>query len=101
MAEENEKDGREPVAVQEEKGTNNRRNNDTKVGLTLRIVVAAYVLYLAYGLIEGFGDVSGNDKILIGAAIAVFLVAGGAILIISAKKLIRKEYRDAEKLKKN
>lgn len=96
MAEENEKDGREPVAVQEEKGTNNRRNNDTKVGLTLRIVVAAYVLYLAYGLIEGFGDVSGNDKILIGAAIAVFLVAGGAILIISAKKLIRKEYRDAE-----
>lgn len=89
------------MTQENEKDTNNRRNNDTKVGLTLRIVVAAYVLYLAYGLIEGFGDTSGNDKIFIGAAIVVFLVAGGAIFIISAKKLIRKEYRDAEESAEN
>lgn len=74
---------------------NNRRKGDTKVGLTLRILVAVYVLYLAYGLIEGFGETAGNDRIFIGAAIGIFLVAGGAILIISAKKLIRKEYVDA------
>lgn len=76
-------------------GDNNRRKGDTKVGLTLRILVAAYVLYLAYGLIQGFGETSGNDRIFIGIAIGVFLVAGGAILILSAKKLIRKEYVDA------
>ena len=84
------------AGMKNEADINNRRNNDTKVGLTLRVVVAAYVLYLAYGLIQGFGETSGNDRILIGAAIVIFLAAGGAIMIISAKKLIRKEYRDAD-----
>lgn len=76
-------------------GNNNRRKGDTKVGLTLRILVAVYVLYLAYGLIQNFGENTGNDRIFIAIAIGVFLIAGGAILIISAKKLIRKEYVDA------
>lgn len=75
---------------------NNKRNGDTKVGLTLRIVVAVYVLYLAYGLIQGLGATSGNDRILIAIAIIVFIAAGGAILFISGRKLIRKEYMDAE-----
>ncbi len=79
------------------KGENdNKKYGDTKVGLTLRILVAAYVLYLAYGLIQGFGEAFGKDRIFIGAAIIIFLVAGGAIMILSAKKLIRKEYRDAD-----
>lgn len=73
-----------------------KRNGDTKVGLTLRVLVAGYVLYLAYGLIQGFGETSGNDRIFIAAAIVIFVVAGGAILILSAKKLIRKEYTDAD-----
>lgn len=75
---------------------NNRRNGDTKIGLTLRVVVAAYVLYLAYGLIQGFSETSGNDRFFIAAAIIVFIAAGGAILFISGRKLIRKEYIDAE-----
>lgn len=75
---------------------NNRRNGDTKIGLTLRVVVAAYVLYLAYGLIQGFSETSGNDRLFIAAAIIVFIAAGGAILFISGRKLIRKEYIDAE-----
>ncbi len=74
---------------------NNRRKGDTKVGLTLRIIVAAYVLYLAYSLIQNFGKNTGNDRIFIAIAIGVFLIAGGAILILSVKKLIRKEYIDA------
>ena len=74
---------------------NNRKNGDTKVGLTLRIVVAVYVLYLAYGLIQGFGETSGNDRIFIAIAIVVFIAAGGAILLFSGRKLIRKEYIDA------
>ncbi len=81
---------------QDEGTISKRGSNDTKVGLTLRILVAAYVLYLAYGLVEGFGETTGSERIFIGAAIVIFLAAGGAILILSAKKLIRKEYRDAD-----
>lgn len=73
---------------------NNKKHGDTKAGLTLRILVSAYVLYLAYGLIQGFGDAVGNDRIFIAIAIVVFVAAGGTILILSAKKLIRKEYRE-------
>lgn len=74
----------------------NKGSQDTKLGLTLRILVAAYVLYLAYGLVGGFGETSGTERILIGAAILIFVAAGGAIMFFSAKKLIRKEYRDAD-----
>lgn len=78
----------------DEKKNNNYR--DTKIGLTLRILVSVYVLYLAYGLIQGFGEAAGSDRIFIAAAIVIFIAAGGAILIVSAKKLIRKEYADAD-----
>ena len=95
-----EKESAEPSDVQQvsdgEGGKGNKKSGDTKIGLTLRILVSAYVLYLAYGLIEGFGETAGNDRIFIAIAIIVFIVAGGAILILSAKKLIRKEYVDAD-----
>ncbi|MDE5938525.1 MAG: hypothetical protein K2H37_05550 [Lachnospiraceae bacterium] len=91
---------KEPSGVQEASGGEdrnvNKKNGDTKVGLTLRILVAAYVLYLAFGLIQGFGETTGNDRIFIAIAIVVFVAAGGAILILSAKKLIKKEYVDAD-----
>lgn len=77
-------------------GNKNKKYRDTRVGLMLRVLVAAYVLYLAYGLIQGFEDTVGNNRILIAIAIVVFVAAGGAILILSAKKLIRKEYVDAD-----
>lgn len=83
-------------AADGENGDRNKKKGDTRVGLSLRILVSAYVLYLAYGLIRGFGDAAGNDRIFFAIAIVVFVAAGGAILISSAKKLIRKEYVDAE-----
>jgi len=95
-----EKKSAEPSDIQQasdgEVGKENKKGGDTKIGLTLRILVSAYVLYLAYGLIEGFGETAGNDRIFIAIAIVVFIAAGGAILILSAKKLIRKEYVDAD-----
>lgn len=95
-----EKEQGEPSIAQQpsggENGEKNKKYGDTKVGLTLRILVSVYVLYLAYGLIQGFGETVGNDRIFIAAAIVVFVAAGGAILILSAKKLIRKEYVDAD-----
>lgn len=108
MSENREREERELAAGQPDSGTtdsaapggedpaDHKRNGDTRVGLTLRVVVAAYVLYLAYGLVQGFGETSGNERILIAVAIGVFVIAGGAILILSVKKLIGKEYIDAE-----
>lgn len=89
-------DGTDNNSVDNNSVDNNRRNGDTKLSLTLRMLVAAYVLYLAYGLIRDFGKNVGTDRYLIGAAIIIFVAAGGALLILSARKLIRKEYIDAE-----
>lgn len=50
-------------------GSGTGKSGDTKIGLTLRILVSAYVLYLAYGLIQGFGEATGNDRIFIAIAI--------------------------------
>lgn len=95
-----EKENGEPSDVQNtsagEAEKKDQQYRDTKIGLTLRILVSAYVLYLAYGLIQNFGETAGNDRIFIAAAIVIFLVAGGAIMVLSAKKLIRKEYVDAD-----
>lgn len=92
-----EKEPSDTQKVSDGEGENgNKKNGDTKVGLTLRVLVSAYVLYLAFGLIQGFGETTGNDRIFIAIAIVVFAAAGGAILILSAKKLIKKEYEDAE-----
>ena len=45
-------------------GSGTGKSGDTKIGLTLRILVSAYVLYLAYGLIQGFeiGRASGRER---------------------------------------
>lgn len=58
---------------------------------SLRILVAVYVLYLAYGLIRDFGQAAEGDRIWIAIAIVVFVAAGGAILFFSVKKLIGKK----------
>lgn len=95
-----EKENGETADVQNTSGAEaekkDQKYRDTKIGLTLRILVSVYVLYLAGGLIQGFGKTAGTERIFIAAAIVIFLAAGGAILILSAKKLIRKEYVDAD-----
>lgn len=76
--------------------SDHKKSGDTKVSLSLRILVSVYVLYLAYGLICDFGKTVGSYRILIGAAIVIFVLAGGAILLHSAVKLFRKDYVDKD-----
>lgn len=84
------------ITADGEDESKNKKYRDTKVGLSLRMLAAAYILYLAYGLIQGFGENVGNDRIFMAIAIVVFLAAGGGILVWSAKKLIKREYADAD-----
>lgn len=72
-------------------GSGNQENADNRVIPSLRILVAVYVLYLAYGLIRDFGQAAEGDRIWIAIAIVVFVAAGGAILFFSVKKLIGKK----------
>lgn len=41
----------------------------------LRIIASAYILYLAFGMIQGFAEVPANQKLFIGISIVVFIVA--------------------------
>ncbi len=56
------------------------------------MLVSAYVLYLAYGLIKDYGTAS--NQMLSLAAIIIFVIGGGVILATSAYKLITKDYDD-------
>lgn len=56
------------------------------------MLVSAYVLYLAYGLIKDYGAAS--NQMLSLAAIIIFVIGGGLILATSAYKLITKDYDD-------
>lgn len=56
------------------------------------MLVSAYVLYLAYGLIKDYGTAS--NRMLSLVAIIVFVIGGGLILATSAYKLITKDYDD-------
>lgn len=76
-----------------EKGIKKRRHEDwADASYSCVGVCAVSGIWLDRGVRRN----RGNDRIFIAIAIIVFIVAGGAILILSAKKLIRKEYVDAE-----
>lgn len=62
----------------------------TKGTLTIRAVVAAYLLYLAYGLFQDY-DASGNKMVTV-AAIIVFALCGGVILITALRSLAKGDY---------
>lgn len=55
---------------------NNSKYNTTKVGMSIRVLVGAYLIYLAYGI---FKDKPSNTMIMIAA---IFFVIAGAFLVI-------------------
>lgn len=61
-----------------------------KTGYTLRAVVAAYVIYLAVGLIKDVAS-TGDKPIIVLIAIPVFLIAGGGLMFLSVKGLLSPE----------
>lgn len=68
-------------------------NYPTQTVLTIRAIVGAYVLYLAYQIITS-GDVI---SIPMWIGVAVFLIAGTGLVAISVKHLICGEYEGGKK----
>ena len=65
----------------------------TQTVLTIRTIVGAYVLYLAYQIITSKDEIS----IPIWIGVAVFLIAGTGLVIMSIKHFICGEYEGGKK----
>ncbi len=66
----------------------------TAMNLYLRIFIGGFLMYLAYTLGVELGSMTGNDKIIIGAAVILFAVAGVIIVGWSIFRLVKKDYYD-------
>lgn len=64
----------------------------SKSTLTIRALVAVYLLYLVYGLIQDYKTVQNQTITLIG--IIVFTLCGGLILFTALRSLIKGDYED-------
>lgn len=74
-------------------------NNDvlkktTAMNLYLRIFIGGFLVYLAYTLAVDLENLTGNDKIIIGAATVLFIIAGIIIVGWSFYRLVKKDYYD-------
>ena len=65
----------------------------TQVVLTIRTIVGAYVFYLAYQIVTSGNEVTAP----MWAAVILFFVAGGALVIMSVKHFICGEYEGGKK----
>lgn len=70
-----------------------RNNYPTQVVLTIRTIVGAYVIYLAYQIITSDSEVTP----FMWAAVALFIIAGAALVIMSVKHFIMGEYEGGKK----
>lgn len=70
-----------------------KKNYPTQVVLTIRTIVGAYVIYLAYQIITSDSEVTP----LMWAAVALFIVAGAGLVIMSVKHFIMGEYEGGKK----
>ena len=64
----------------------------TQMGLMLRTVAGLYLLYLAYSIYNGAGNVEGAEQIAFIAAIGIFVIAGAVVVVASLRALQRGEY---------
>ncbi len=81
----------EEVTAPEEEVKKN--NYPTQVVLTIRTIVGAYVIYLAYQIITSGSEITP----LLWVAVAVFIVAGVGLVIMSVKHFICGEYEGGKK----
>ncbi|MCR5301180.1 MAG: hypothetical protein K6E49_01940 [Lachnospiraceae bacterium] len=73
--------------------TGEKRSFPTQVVLTIRTIVGAYVIYLAYQIITSDEEVTP----WMWAAVVLFIVAGAALVIMSVKHFIMGEYEGGKK----
>ncbi|MBR5510133.1 MAG: hypothetical protein IKV59_08785 [Lachnospiraceae bacterium] len=67
-----------------------------KITLILRVVVAAYLLYLVWGLRSAPAAHEGAEKVIFIVAIIVFIAAAAFIGGFSLKALLNGEYDDPD-----
>lgn len=72
----------------EVKENGSRTNFPTQAVLTIRAIVGGYVLYLAYQIITSDSEISP----FMWAAVALFIIAGVALIVMSVKHFILGEY---------
>lgn len=70
----------------------------TKMNLYIRILVAGYVLYLAYQLIPSVQTAEEGEKLWMIIATSILALAGLVIVGFSVKGLIRKEYYEPDEI---
>ena len=62
-----------------------------KTRTVLYTVAGLYLVYLAYGLSQDLGTVAGGEKLLIGAFMVAFVVAGVGLVIWGVRKGMAQE----------
>ena len=79
--------------VTEEAEETKKSRYPTQVVLSIRIIIGAYVLYLAYQIATSDNEVTP----LMWAAVILFIVSGTALVIMSLKHFIAGEYEGGKK----
>lgn len=74
----------------------NKSRRNTKASLTMRILVGIYLVYTAYSLIGGFSEYDGAKKIIFISFAVLFAAGGCALVAISGKALVNKEYAEGD-----
>ena len=98
VTEEKEESAAEPVAeietiTETESETEKGKKYPPQMSLTIRAIVGAYVLYLAYQIATSDSEVT----IPMWIAVGVFVVAGAGLVIMSIKHFICGEYEGGKK----
>lgn len=79
--------------MEENKKSGKKRSGlPTRMGLLFRIAAGAYLMYLAYSIYTGSGNMEGAEKIAFVAAIVIFAVVGAVIIVASLRAMQRGEY---------
>lgn len=62
----------------------------------LQIVVAGYVIYLAYGLKDGIMEATGREQIFFILAAVFLCIASIAVIIMALRNMFKKDKPDEE-----
>ena len=68
----------------------------TKLTLTIRLLVGAYLLYTAYGLFPGATSPTEENHLFLAFFMVVFAVIGVMLLVVSGRSLLQGRYVDGE-----
>lgn len=68
----------------------------TKLTLTIRLLVGAYLLYTAYGLFPGATSATEENHLLLAVFMVLFAVIGVLLLVVSGRSLLQGRYADGE-----